>query len=61
MVCCCGGCSADADEVASVGFTAAGSCVVEVDIDVDVAAVRARERVHRLPLTVVMEPGGEAI
>jgi len=47
--------------VASVGFTAAGSCVVEVDIDVDVAAVRARERVHRLPLTVVMEPGGEAI
>ena len=30
-------------------------------MEVDVAAVRARERVHRLPFTVVIDSCGEAI
>lgn len=33
----------------------------EVDGGALVASVRARERVHRLPFTVVIDSGGEAI
>lgn len=43
-------------EVNSVGVTTAGSAV-----EVEVAAVRARERVHRLPLTVVVKSCGVAM
>jgi hypothetical protein len=43
--------------VTSVGVTIAGSSVMKVEV----AAVRARERVHRLPFTVVIDSCGEAM
>jgi hypothetical protein len=43
-----------------VGVTTAASCVEVVRME-EVAAVRARERVHRLPLTVVIDSCGEAM
>jgi hypothetical protein len=49
----------DVDVVTSDGATTAGSDVVR--IEVEVAAVRARERVHRRPLTVVIDSCGEAM
>jgi hypothetical protein len=45
--------------ISVVVVTAGGSCVVVVRIEV--AAVRARERVHRRPLTVVIDSCGEAM
>jgi hypothetical protein len=44
--------------VRSVGAAAVG---VATGVEVDVAAVRARERVHRLPLTVVIDSCGVAM
>ena len=46
--------------VGSVGAATVGA-TDGVEIDVDVATVRAQERVHRLPLTVVIEPCREAM
>jgi hypothetical protein len=43
--------------VTSVGATTAGSGVVKMEV----AAVRARERVHRLPFTVVIDSCGDAM
>lgn len=43
----------------SVGATT--EIATGVGIEVDVAAVRARERVHRRPLTVVIDSCGEAM
>ena len=57
LVCICGACSTAVEVVNSVGVTTDGSSVVTVDV----AAVRARERVHRLPLTVVIDSCGEAM
>jgi hypothetical protein len=45
--------------VTSVGVTTAGSAVVVVKMEV--AAVRARERVHRRPFTVVIDSWGDAM
>jgi hypothetical protein len=59
VVCACCACSAVVEVVTSVGVTTAGSAVVVVRIEV--AAVRARERVHRRPLTVVIDSCGEAM
>lgn len=50
LVCICGASSAAVDVVVSGGVTVDVSVVWEV-----VRAVRARERVHRLPLTVVID------
>lgn len=55
--CICGACSMAVEVVNSVGVTIDGSSVVEVEV----AAVRARERVHRLPFTVVIDSCGEAM
>lgn len=44
--------------VDSVGAAAVG---VATGVEVDWAAVRARERVHRLPFTVVIDSCGEAM
>lgn len=41
--------------------TSAVVAMDEVDGGALVASVRARERVHRLPFTVVIDSGGEAI
>jgi hypothetical protein len=60
LVCVCGGSTAVVDVVVSVGVTTADSRVVVVRME-EVAAVRARERVHRLPLTVVIDSCGEAM
>jgi hypothetical protein len=59
LVCTWGGSTAVVDVAISVVVTAGGCCVVEVRIEV--AAVRARERVHRRPLTVVIDSCGEAM
>jgi hypothetical protein len=56
----CGACSAIVEAVGSVGATTVGAAA-GVEIEVDVAAVRARERVHRLPFTVVTDSCGEAM
>lgn len=53
-VCCVGTAAAIVDEVGSVGATADGTAA-GVEVEVGVAAVRARERVHRLPFTVVTD------
>lgn len=52
--CVCGTCSAIIDVVGPVAATEVGGAI-GVDIEVEVAAVRTRERVHRLPLTVVID------
>ena len=57
LVCTGGASSAVVEVLASVGVTTAGSCVVRIEV----AAVRARERVHRRPLTVVIDSCGEAM
>jgi hypothetical protein len=57
LVCICGACAAGVEEVTSVGVTTAGSCVVRLEV----AAVRARERVHRLPFTFVVDSWGVAM
>lgn len=56
--CVCGGCSATAEVVDSMGAAAVG---VAIEVEVGVAAVRARERVHRLPFTVVIDSCGVAM
>lgn len=53
-VCCVGAASAVAEEDGSVGAAGVGTAA-GVEIEVDVAAVRARERIHRLPFTVVTD------
>ena len=55
-----GGCFAIVEVVGSVGATAVGAAA-GVEMEVDVAAVRARERVHLLPFTVVIDSCGEAM
>jgi hypothetical protein len=57
LVCSCCSSEVVVDEVNSLGVTTGGS---EARV-VDVAAVRARERVHRLPLTVVIDSWGVAM
>jgi hypothetical protein len=57
LVCICDASSTVVDEVTSVGVTTADSSVV-VEV---VAAVRAREREHRFPLTVVIDSCGVAM
>tara|TARA_R110002003_G_scaffold53_4_gene4655 strand:+ start:2657 stop:3217 length:561 start_codon:yes stop_codon:yes gene_type:complete len=57
LVCICGACSTAGEVVTSVGATTAGSGVVKMEV----AAVRARERVHRLPFTVVIDSCGDAM
>lgn len=53
-----GGCSAVVEVVDSMGAAAVG---VAVGVEVGVVAVRAWERVHRLPFTVVIDSCGVAI
>lgn len=57
LVCICGTCATAVEVVASVGVTTVG-CSLTSEV---VAAVRARERVHRLPLTVVIDSCGDAM
>jgi hypothetical protein len=57
LVCICDASSRVVDEVTSVGVTTADSSVV-VEV---VAAVRAREREHRFPFTVVIDSCGVAM
>lgn len=57
LVCICGASSMAVEVVNSVGVRIDGSSVVRVEV----AAVRARDRVHLLPLTVVIDSCGEAI
>jgi len=57
LVCICGACAAGIEEVTSVGVTTAGSSVVRLEV----VAVRARDRVQRLPFTVVVDSWGAAM
>ena len=56
-VCICDAGSMAVEVVTSVGVTTEGSSVTGAMV----GAVRARERVHRLPLTVVIDSWGEAM
>lgn len=55
--CAGGACAAGVVAVTSVGVTTAGSC----EVTIEEARVRARERVHRFPLTVVIDSCGVAM
>jgi hypothetical protein len=57
LVCAWGACSGEVEVVTSVGVTIDGSSVVRLEV----VAVRARERVHRLPFTVVIDSDGVAM
>lgn len=57
LVCICGTCSAICEVLTSVGMTMVGSSGAATVV----AAVRARERVHRRPFTVVTNSCGEAM
>jgi hypothetical protein len=59
LVCAGGGATTAVEVAMSVVVTSGGACVVVVRIEV--AAVRARERVHRRPLTVVIDSCGVAM